>query len=101
MTTYTVFLGCLDLFLCLLVFKLVLSKRAIQRLVVDRRTGEVYYINESIPHADTQPHPARLTVLIGEIDEDETFELEEEKERVRLAFNDTYEELGWESCIIS
>ena len=39
-----VFVALLDLLICAIVYKLTLSKEADTRLMVDQRTGQVFYV---------------------------------------------------------
>lgn len=91
--TYVVIsLASLDLVVCGIIFKLFLGASANSRVVIDPKTGLIYYISDAIPIGGRIPS--------GEVNsEDEDNEVE--TIRIPTFARETFTELGFDGSIIS
>ena len=60
--------------ICAIIYKLTLSKVADTRLMVDRMTGEIYYVKNVIKRNASNSRSAHLSTNINEVDIEELVE---------------------------
>ena len=68
MTYAAALLGILDLIICAILYKVIIYNSAGSRLVIDKHTNRIYYVQESIPHA------GRRATIVGQSDEEKSEE---------------------------
>jgi hypothetical protein len=86
-------LGFLDLVLCAIICKVCIFRSANTRLLIDKHTGKVYYINDSL----------KLGKRINSTENNFEEEYDHDEPLVRLPsqYLDSLTDLGWEGMIIT
>jgi hypothetical protein len=87
------FLGLLDLVLCAIICKVCVFRSANTRLLIDKHTGKVYYINDSLKLGER--------IKSTEINIDDECDQDEQLVRLPSQYLDSLTDLGWKGMIFT